>query len=60
MCTLLDPLVKVDRPLTGHIIYNESLLHSKRVVAKGLANSIVNVDLPGGVQEMAQKLKVLI
>jgi hypothetical protein len=54
MGTLFDPLVKMDRPLTSHIISDEGLLQPKRVVAKGMANGIVNVDLPGGVQGMAR------
>ncbi len=38
----------------------KSLLQPKRVVAKGMANGIVNVDLPGGVQGMSRKWKMLI
>jgi hypothetical protein len=60
MCTLLDALVKMDRPLTSHIISNEGLCQPTRVVAKRMANSIVNVDLPGRVQAMARKLEMLI
>jgi hypothetical protein len=48
MCTLLDPLIKVDGPLTGHIICNQGLLQPMSVVAKCLANGIINVDLPTG------------
>jgi hypothetical protein len=54
MYTLLDPLIKVDGPLTGNIVGNQRMTEPMCVVAECLANGIVNVDLPAGVQQMAQ------